>query len=57
VSGGLSFTKGNKDTPIYLRRAGSPYEVEIQAASNMKIVLYDTVDKRGEFFRRHFSLP
>jgi hypothetical protein len=50
VSGGLSFTKGNKDTPIYLRRAGSPYEVEIQAASNMKVVLYDTADQRGRCF-------
>jgi hypothetical protein len=46
VTGGASFTRGKKDTPIYLRREG-PYEQEIHSAYNMKVVLYDTEDRRG----------
>jgi hypothetical protein len=46
VSGGTSFTRGNKDTPIYLHRGG-PYQQEIHSAYNMNVVLYDTEDRRG----------
>jgi hypothetical protein len=46
LSGGASFTRGNKDTPIYLHRGG-PYQQEIHSAYNMKVVLYDTTDRRG----------
>ncbi|KAH8587519.1 hypothetical protein B0O99DRAFT_398008 [Bisporella sp. PMI_857] len=38
ISGGVSFTRGNKDTPIYLSRVG-PYQQEIHSAHNMKVVL------------------
>jgi hypothetical protein len=46
ISGGVSFTRGNKDTPIYLSRVG-PYQQEIHSAHNMKVVLYDVEDRRG----------
>ena len=46
LSGGASFTRGNKDTPLYLHRGG-PYEQEIHSAYNMKVVLYDTHDRRA----------
>src|SRR5580700_10714662 len=46
ITGGVSFARGNKDTPIYLRRGG-PYEQEIHFASRIKVVLYDVGDRRG----------
>jgi hypothetical protein len=46
LSGGASFTRGNKDTPIYIHRGG-PYQQEIHSAYNMKVLLYDTGDRRA----------
>ncbi|CZR60568.1 uncharacterized protein PAC_10464 [Phialocephala subalpina] len=46
LSGGASFTRGNKDTPVYIHRGG-PYPQEIHSAQNMKVVLYDTRDRVG----------
>jgi len=46
LSGGASFTRSNKDTPIYIHRGG-PYQQEIHSAYNMKVVLYDTGDRRA----------
>ncbi|KAH8588847.1 hypothetical protein B0O99DRAFT_352078 [Bisporella sp. PMI_857] len=46
ISGGASFTRGNKDTSIYLSRVG-PYQQEIHSAHNMKVVLYDVEDRQG----------
>jgi hypothetical protein len=46
ITGGATFAKGNKDTPIYLSRGG-PYLQEIHFARNINVVLYDTKDRRG----------
>lgn len=46
ITGGATFAKGNKDTPIYLSRGG-PYLQEIHFARNINVVLYDIKDRRG----------
>ena len=47
VTGGASFVRGTQDTPIYISRGGGPYAQEVHFARNMKVVLYDTKDRRG----------
>ena len=46
ISGGLTFAKGNKDTPIHLGRSG-PYQQKIHFARNIYVVLYDIRERRG----------
>ena len=46
ITGGATFAKGNKDTPIYLSHVG-PYLQEIHFARNINVVLYDVRDRRG----------
>jgi len=46
ITGGATFAKGNKDTPIYLSHGG-PYLQEIYFARNISVVLYDIKDRRG----------
>ena len=43
-----SFAKGNKDTPLSLRKT-SLYLVETHYARKMNVILYDTKDRRGWF--------
>ncbi|TVY93688.1 hypothetical protein LAWI1_G001611 [Lachnellula willkommii] len=47
VTGGASFVRGTQDTPIYISRGGGPYAQEVHFARNIKVVLYDTKDRRG----------
>jgi hypothetical protein len=46
ITGGATFAKGNRDTPIHLS-LGGPYLQEIHLARNINVVLYDTKDRRG----------
>ena len=45
ISAGVSFAKGNKDTPLYLSHT-STYLQEIHFARNVYVVIYDTLDRR-----------
>lgn len=40
VTGGLAFAQGRKESPKYF--ANDPYEVQIEHAGNLHVVLYDT---------------
>lgn len=46
ITGGGTFVEGRKDIPLYLKH-DCPYEVEIDHARNLRMVLYDTKDRTG----------
>lgn len=46
INAGVTFARGIKDTPLYLKRAMA-YEQEIHDAGNMYVVLYDMGDRRA----------
>lgn len=46
INAGVTFARGIKDTPLYLKRAMA-YEQEIHDAGNVQVVLYDMADKRA----------
>jgi hypothetical protein len=46
ITAGPSFARGNKDSTL-VRSSQGPYEYKIYAASRMKVIFYDTVDRRA----------
>jgi len=46
ISAGATFTRGKKDTPVFLA-GGGPYEMQIDSASEMNVVFYDTFSKQA----------
>ncbi|KAE8442926.1 hypothetical protein EG329_002530 [Mollisiaceae sp. DMI_Dod_QoI] len=46
ITAGVSFARSNKDSTL-VRSALGPYEKKIYAASWMKVILYDTTDRRA----------
>lgn len=46
ITAGLTFVRGQKDTPVYLTGT-EPYELQVSAARSMQVALYDTYSRQG----------